>query len=328
MDFSSFHDFFGKRWKIRKKWVLPKNSYLNSSLFTLVFCQQFVISKSKKSWKNSKIHSLIYLCLRYAFAFQHSQQSEVQKNSWKQRESRKNSSNMNFGPKIRASIYLCLHSVFRQQSGINKSKNFVKTERKEWKLKKLVKYEFCPKIHTSIDLCLHSVFPSTFRNQQVQINRENRLKIVKEVKAGKLVKKGKNNFDISSLKDLITFIAKQGPHYSKSQIFVQKFNFDKTSTFSRVFHQKHFWQFFLVKSKLSTAKKSKTTTFSRIFHPKNRQFSREIKVEFLDKKWRFRTVCYSEFNFYLYVLISTISWFVPSSFHAEFGLTVLFRVVY
>ena len=50
---------------------------------------------------------------------------------------------------------------------------------------------------------------------------------------------------------------------------------------------------FLVKSKLSTAKESKTSTFSRVFHPKkNRQFSREIKVEFLDKKWRFRTVCY------------------------------------
>ena len=41
---------------------------------------------------------------------------------------------------------------------------------------------------------------------------------------------------------------------------------------------------FLVKSKLSTAKKSKTTTFSRVFRPKkSRQFSREIKVEFLDK---------------------------------------------
>ena len=52
-----------------------------------------------------------------------------------------------------------------------------------------------------------------------------------------------------------------------------------------------FLKIFLVKSKLSTAKKSKTTTFSRVFHPKNRQFSREIKVEFLDEKWRFRTVC-------------------------------------
>ena len=48
-----------------------------------------------------------------------------------------------------------------------------------------------------------------------------------------------------------------------------------------------FLTIFLVKSKLSTAKKSKTTTFSRVFHSKNRQFSREIKVEFLDKKWRF-----------------------------------------
>ena len=30
-------------------------------------------------------------------------------------------------------------------------------------------------------------------------------------------------------------------HYSKSQSFVQKFNFDKTPTFSRVFHPKFFW---------------------------------------------------------------------------------------
>ena len=86
-------------------------------------------------------------------------------------------------------------------------------------------------------------------------------------------------------------------HYSKSQIFVHKFNFDKTPTFSWVFHPNFFWQFFslnqscqqlkspkpqhfheffnqifltifLVKSKLSTANKSKTTTFSRGFHPK------------------------------------------------------------
>ena len=53
-------------------------------------------------------------------------------------------------------------------------------------------------------------------------------------------------------------------HYSKSQIFVQKFNFDKTPT---VFHPNFFSTIFLVKSKLSTTKKSKTTTFSRVFHP-------------------------------------------------------------
>ena len=34
-------------------------------------------------------------------------------------------------------------------------------------------------------------------------------------------------------------------HYSKSQIFVQKFNFDKSTTFSRVFHPK-FLTIFLV----------------------------------------------------------------------------------
>ena len=33
-------------------------------------------------------------------------------------------------------------------------------------------------------------------------------------------------------------------HYSKSQIFVQKFNFDKTPTFSRVFHPNFFDNFF------------------------------------------------------------------------------------
>ena len=57
-------------------------------------------------------------------------------------------------------------------------------------------------------------------------------------------------------------------HYSKSQIFVQKFNFDKTPTFSRVFHPNFFRQFFFVKLKLSIAKKPKTITFSQVFQPK------------------------------------------------------------
>ena len=55
------------------------------------------------------------------------------------------------------------------------------------------------------------------------------------------------------------------PIFSKSQIFVQKFNFDKTITFSRFFSSKFFLTIFLVKSKLPTAKKSKTTIFSRVF---------------------------------------------------------------
>ena len=74
-------------------------------------------------------------------------------------------------------------------------------------------------------------------------------------------------------------------HYSKSHFFVQKFNFDQKPNIFKSFSPKFILTIFLVKSKLPTAKKSKTTTISRVFQPKrNRQFSREIKVEFLDKK--------------------------------------------
>ena len=58
------------------------------------------------------------------------------------------------------------------------------------------------------------------------------------------------------------------------------------------FSPKFFLTIFLVKSKLSTAKNSKTTTISRVFHLKKiDNFLGKSKVEFLDKKWRFRTVC-------------------------------------
>ena len=56
-------------------------------------------------------------------------------------------------------------------------------------------------------------------------------------------------------------------HYSKSQIFVQKFNFDKNPNIFTSFSPNFFFSIFLVKSKLSTAKKFKTTTLSRVFHP-------------------------------------------------------------
>ena len=90
----------------------------------------------------------------------------------------------------------------------------------------------------------------------------------------------------SSVSIRVAIVGSDGPlnvtfwaHYSKSQIFVQKFNFDNPPTFSRVFHPTFFLTIFLVKSKLSTAKKSKTTTFSRVFHPNFFwQFFREIKV--------------------------------------------------
>ena len=79
-------------------------------------------------------------------------------------------------------------------------------------------------------------------------------------------------------------------HCSKSQIFVQKLNFDKTPTFSRVFHPIFFLQFFSWNQSFQQLKSPKPQHFHEFFTPKNRQFPREIKVEFLDKKWRFWTV--------------------------------------
>ena len=68
------------------------------------------------------------------------------------------------------------------------------------------------------------------------------------------------------------------------------------------FHPNFFLTIFLVKLKLSTAKKSKITAFSRFFSPKkNRQVFWEINVELLDKKWRFRTVWIENLQF-IYIL--------------------------
>ena len=87
-------------------------------------------------------------------------------------------------------------------------------------------------------------------------------------------------------------ISKCEKHITKCLKKMHSSNSKMMHTIRKVnFHPKIF-TIFLVKSKLSTAKKAKPTTFSRVFHPqKHRQFSREIKVEFWDKKWRFWTVC-------------------------------------
>ena len=72
-------------------------------------------------------------------------------------------------------------------------------------------------------------------------------------------------------------------HYSKSQIFVQKFNLTKPQHFHEFFTQ-IFLTIFLVKSKLSTAKKPKTATFSRVFHPqKIDNFPGKSKLKFWTK---------------------------------------------
>ena len=97
-------------------------------------------------------------------------------------------------------------------------------------------------------------------------------------------------------------------HYSKSQIFVQRFNFDKTiqfsreikvvnnpPTFSRVFHPKFFLTIFLVKSKLSTAKKSKTAAFSWVFTQTNSKiFLGKSKLNFWTKNEDFEQCAFLE----------------------------------
>ena len=71
--------------------------------------------------------------------------------------------------------------------------------------------------------------------------------------------------------------------------FSPKIQFWQNPNIFMSFSPQIFLTIFLVKSKLSTAFKAKTTTFLRIFHPqKNREIFLEIKVEFLDKKWRFK----------------------------------------
>ena len=58
-------------------------------------------------------------------------------------------------------------------------------------------------------------------------------------------------------------------HYSKSQIFVQKFNFDKIGTFSRVFHPKFFWHFFSWNQSCEQLKSPKPHYFHEFFNPQN-----------------------------------------------------------
>ena len=50
---------------------------------------------------------------------------------------------------------------------------------------------------------------------------------------------------------------------SEKSNFVHKFNFDRTPTFSRVFHPKFFWQFFSWNQSCQQLKSPK-----RVFHPK------------------------------------------------------------
>ena len=86
-------------------------------------------------------------------------------------------------------------------------------------------------------------------------------------------------------KTSMTIIRKIQLHtIQKVKFFVQNCNFDQTPNIFTSFSPKIFLTIFLVKTKLSTAKKSKTTTFSRVFHPKKiNNFLGKSKLNFWTK---------------------------------------------
>ena len=73
--------------------------------------------------------------------------------------------------------------------------------------------------------------------------------------------------------------------------FCPKIQFWQNPNIFTSFSPKFFWQFFSWNQSCHQLKSPKPQHSHEFFAQKNRQFSREFKVEFLDKKWRFLTVC-------------------------------------
>ena len=97
----------------------------------------------------------------------------------------------------------------------------------------------------------------------------------------------------------VNFLSKNSILTKNPNIFTQFFSWNQSRQQLKSWKPQHFHEFstqdffdnFLVKWKLSSAKKSKTTIFSRVFHPKKiDNFLVKSKLNFWTKKWRFRTV--------------------------------------
>ena len=98
-------------------------------------------------------------------------------------------------------------------------------------------------------------------------------------------------------------------HYSKSQIFVQKFNFNKIPIFS----PKFFWQFFSWNQSCHQLKSPKPQHFHEFFTQKNRQISREIK------KWSYFGYFYQRA---IFLKESLLYFFAPDIFILQKGVVV------
>ena len=96
-------------------------------------------------------------------------------------------------------------------------------------------------------------------------------------------------------------------HYSKSQILVQKFKFDKTPTFSRVFHPNFFfWQFFSWNQSCQQLKKVPNHNIFTSFSPKKSTIFTGNQSWIYGQKMKIsNSVCFKVFLFF-FVVISAI----------------------
>ena len=74
----------------------------------------------------------------------------------------------------------------------------------------------------------------------------------------------------------------------------------KYPTFSRVFHQIFFWQFFSWNQSCQQLKGPKSQHFHEFFTPKKIS-NFLVQSWFCGQKWRFRTVCYNCFDTYQFM---------------------------
>ena len=93
---------------------------------------------------------------------------------------------------------------------------------------------------------------------------------------------------------------------------IRKVKFLSKNSILTSFSPKFFWQFFSWNQSCQQLKCPKPQHFHEFFTPKNRQFSRGIEVEFLDKKWRFRTV-WSSYIIFWWILLTKDSQFLLHS---------------
>jgi len=93
-------------------------------------------------------------------------------------------------------------------------------------------------------------------------------------------------------------------HYSKSQMFGQIFNFDKTPTFSRVFHPKFFWQFFSWNQSCQELKSPKPQHFHEFFtHKKIHNFLGKSKLIFWTKNQDFEQCVFQSYSSLFQILM-------------------------